>query len=412
MKEPATVVIGANYGDEGKGSMTDYHCGSAGADVIVVRFNGGAQAGHTVVAPDGRRHVFSHFGSGSLRGAATYLSQFFACHPLLFIKEAAQLANFNLPAPPRVLIDSRAPVTTPYDMLINQMLERRRGVARHGSCGVGFGETIERDAQAAYALRAGDLRKGDGFLLHRLDAIRRECVPRRLAAQGLRTIDETDSALLYSDDLLEEFIACVAQFNAMTQLAAPNVLGAHRRVVMEGAQGLLLDQQRGSFPFVTRSNTGLRNALAVAQDAGITALEVTYCTRTYLTRHGSGPLPGELPHAPYSGVCDQTNIQNEFQGALRFAHLDLDTLARAINADFADLRDCAGINGSLNLAVTCLDQVDDLMSYRTDGKLKRGSRAAFLAAIDARIRHTMSYVSYGPARSDVNVAGVSLQKQA
>ena len=86
LNKTARVVIGAQFGDEGKGRLTAHHVVEVGDDAIVVRFNGGAQAGHTVVAPDGRRHVFSHVGSGALTGAATYLSRFFVANPILFLK--------------------------------------------------------------------------------------------------------------------------------------------------------------------------------------------------------------------------------------------------------------------------------------------------------------------------------------
>jgi len=78
----ANVVIGANYGDEGKGAAVDRLATEAGAQCLVVRFNGGAQAGHTVETPDGRRHVFSHFGAGSFAGARTFLSRFFVSNPI------------------------------------------------------------------------------------------------------------------------------------------------------------------------------------------------------------------------------------------------------------------------------------------------------------------------------------------
>ncbi|HQA27479.1 MAG TPA: adenylosuccinate synthetase, partial [Candidatus Competibacteraceae bacterium] len=83
----AQAVIGAHFGDEGKGRVIDHYAAAAGTDGLVVRFNGGAQAGHTVVAPDGRRHVFSHVGSGAFAGAAAFLSRFFVAHPILFLKE-------------------------------------------------------------------------------------------------------------------------------------------------------------------------------------------------------------------------------------------------------------------------------------------------------------------------------------
>ena len=82
----AHVVIGANYGDEGKGLMTDYLADKYQAEVVV-RFNGGAQAGHTVVTPAGQRHVFSHFGSATLSGSRTFLSKHFVANPILFLKE-------------------------------------------------------------------------------------------------------------------------------------------------------------------------------------------------------------------------------------------------------------------------------------------------------------------------------------
>ena len=88
----ARVVIGAQFGDEGKGQAVAGEAAAAGGDGIVVRYNGGAQAGHTVVTPDGRRHVFSHVGSGAFSGAATFLSRWFVSHPMLFLKEQAALA--------------------------------------------------------------------------------------------------------------------------------------------------------------------------------------------------------------------------------------------------------------------------------------------------------------------------------
>ncbi|HCB15329.1 MAG TPA: adenylosuccinate synthase, partial [Gammaproteobacteria bacterium] len=114
----AQVVIGAQFGDEGKGRWVDYYAAKNSDDGIVIRFNGGAQAGHTVVTPDGRRHVFSHIGSGAFAGAKTFLSRFFVCNPILFLKEREKLAALGIK--PVTGIDPASPVTTPYDMMINQ----------------------------------------------------------------------------------------------------------------------------------------------------------------------------------------------------------------------------------------------------------------------------------------------------
>ena len=102
----ASVVVGAGYGDEGKGLATDWLCARHEADVLAVRFNGGAQAGHTVQTPDGQRHVFSHFASGTLAGADTYLSRYFVCHPMLFTQEREALREKGFR--PRVAIDPQA----------------------------------------------------------------------------------------------------------------------------------------------------------------------------------------------------------------------------------------------------------------------------------------------------------------
>lgn len=407
MPRTARVVVGAHYGDEGKGLMTDYHAAPGGKDGIVARFNGGAQAGHTVTAPGGMRHVFSHFGSGTLVGAATYLGRHFVCHPTLFFKEAAIL-KAALPALPPVLVDGRAMVSTPYDILINQAAERHRGAGRHGSCGAGFGETIERNLATGFALTVADLRQGAAFLLHRLAAIRNDYVPRRLAALGIATLDADAAGWLASDAAMQRFAHEALQFRRTTQLAAPTVLADYAHVVFEGAQGLLLDQARGTFPFVTRSHTGIGNALDVAMEAGIDAVDVTYVTRAYVTRHGAGPLPNEVHGKPYAAIDDRTNVPNDFQGTLRFAHLDLDLLACAIHTDFADARLFPGVTAALHVAMTCLDHAGPAVAYVEDGTLKRTSPGALAARVGERLEAGVLYTAWGPTRDTVKAADVRL----
>ena len=401
MGRTAKAVIGANYGDEGKGLMTDYHVAPAGRDGIVVRFNGGAQAGHTVTTPAGARHVFSHVGSGALAGAATFLSRHFVCHPALFFKEAAMLEAAGLAALPRVFVDDRAPVSTLYDILINQIVERHRGNGRHGSCGMGIGETIERNLDPDFALSVADLRRGAGYLLHRLAAIRDEYVPGRLARLGIPALASQDAEWLASDAAMQGYAHAAMQFCRATQQARPAMLAGFPQVVFEGAQGLLLDQDRGAFPYVTRSHTGIRNALDVAAQAGIEALDVTYVSRAYLTRHGAGPLANELPGKPYNGIEDRTNIPNEFQGTLRFAHLDLDLLERTVRADFADALAWPGIAVRLHAAVTCLDQVGTAASYFENGEHRTAAPGALAAHLARRLGADGVYTAWGPSRNTV-----------
>lgn len=403
MGRTAHAVIGANYGDEGKGLMTDYHAAPAGRDGIVVRFNGGAQAGHTVATSGGVRHVFSHVGSGTLAGAATFLSRHFVCHPALFFKEAGVLAAAGVAAPP-VFVDDRAPVSTLYDILINQVAERRRGNGRHGSCGMGFGETIERNLDPEFTLTVADLRHGAGYLLHRLAAIRDDYVPRRLAALGIRDLDAQAAEWFASDAALQRYAHAAMQFRRATRTARPGILGEWTRVVFEGSQGLLLDQDRGAFPYVTRSHTGIRNALDVAAEAALDALDVTYVTRAYVTRHGAGPLANELADKPYAGIEDHTNVPNEFQGTLRFAHLDLDLLERTIRTDFADALARPGVAARLNLAVTCLDQVGPAVSFVENGTVKTTAPDTLAARLAARLGAHALYTAWGPTRNTVSAA--------
>src|SRR5262249_22055292 len=129
-----------------------------------------------------------------------------------------------------------------------------------------------------------------------------------------------------------QFLNDCAYFSHHALPLVPTI-GSTTRVIFEGAQGLELDQEYGAFPHVTRSHTGLRNIMALAPELGVVALDVQYMTRAYKTRHGAGPLPGELGCRPSPYVQDETNIPNEFQETLRFAPLDPLCLRDAIQHD-------------------------------------------------------------------------------
>ena len=398
-QQTARVVIGAQFGDEGKGRVTDHYAAEVGHDGIVIRFNGGAQAGHTVVTPDGSRHVFSHVGSGAFVGSATFLSRFFVSNPILFFKELETLKSKGVK--PAIHVDPRSPVTTPYDMMINQIVERERGRDRHGSCGIGFGETIERNLTPAYALTVGDL-VDRSALAAKLDAIRRDYAPARLARLGFAAAFARNADLFRSDAILERFVEDADRFLQATTVADARTATHGRHLLFEGAQGLLLDQDRGFFPHVTRSNTGLRNVLALAEELGLTRLEVTYATRAYLTRHGAGPLPRELPEKPYPGAIDTTNIPNAHQGTLRFAWLDLDLLRHAIAEDLADAARLSGLAIRTRLAVTCLDQVgDEPVTYYRNGVRHRERLEPCVAAVADAVDIRDVLLGFGAARGSI-----------
>lgn len=388
VEKSATAIIGAGYGDEGKGLLTDAWAARDPSNTVVVRFNGGAQAGHTVTLADGRRHVFSHFGAGSLAGAQTFLSRFFVAHPMLFAKERAALGRLGFE--PRVVIDPRSPVTTPWDMLINQWVEDARGPRRHGSVGVGFGETLERHRNPALQTTVADL--ASPGLRARLEAIARRWLPARLAELGLSGPRSHDA-----EALMDAFLVDVREFLARVELSEHPPSG---KLLFEGAQGLLLDQDLGSFPHVTRSHTGLPNVVELATELGLEDLEVIYVTRAYATRHGAGPLAHAHEACPYSGIVDPTNRPNPYQGALRFGRLDVDRMSEVVAADRARAHGRCSMR--LGVAMTCLDQVGPRVEWVSEGRREVSSPEALLSNVAGRLRASVSFASYGPTRETLS----------
>lgn len=392
----ATVIIGANFGDEGKGLFTDYMTSQSDEPTTVVRFNGGSQAGHTVELANGTRHVFSHFGSGTLAGAKTFLSRFFAVNPLTFMKEWSELAGKGLT--PKVVIDGAAPVTTPYDMMINQIVEDARGHHRHGSCGVGFGETLARHEDSPCILTAADICTQN--LPEKIIRIRDHWLPVRLEQLGVYALSTEWRHRINSDEILEAFLSCCQEMLDRSVLADGDYLKRCGSVIFEGAQGLLLDQNHNWFPHVTRSNTGLQNVVELAQAAEIDALDVVYATRAYLTRHGAGPLPFELAEKPYERIFDATNTPHPYQGTLRFAPLNFDLLKTSITDD---LRFANGkLAVTTMLGVSCMDQLDETAVYIHEGRRRTATPGAMLDHLMVSMGLDKVLASFGPTRATID----------
>lgn len=336
----ATAIIGAAFGDEGKGLMTDFFVRKAGEEPTVVRFCGGANAGHTVVTPDGDRHVFHHFGAGTLAGARTYLSRYFLVNPVLWRAEYEKLQGRGLRT--RLFVDREAPLTTVYDMISNQLLEVERGAQRHGSCGAGIHATMFRNENAAFRLVAGDIERPT-FLRQRVNRIR-----------DMMLGDQRGG-----DEILERFLMDCELMRAQINLCDNRILADRaNEIIFEGSQGLLLDQdQQYFFPHVTHAKTGLHNVLRIAEEANIEQIDAVYVIRSYLTRHGAGELPREDPQLNY---FDNTNEFNPWQGMLRFAPMNIemntDLIEVAIGADLLPARSWHAGNVTPMLAVTHLDQ--------------------------------------------------------
>ena len=142
--QQAFLTVDLGFGDAGKGSIVDFLTRTYGAHTVI-RYNGGAQAGHRVVTPAGpgmmqQEHVFAQFGAGTLAGAATHLSRFMLLDPLAMMAEEAHLQTLGITdAFQRTTIDARAVVITPFQRAVNRVREALRGAGRHGSCGMGIG---------------------------------------------------------------------------------------------------------------------------------------------------------------------------------------------------------------------------------------------------------------------------------
>lgn len=397
--QTAQAVIGSGWGDEGKGLLVDFY--AAGSKMpMVVRYSGGANAGHTVQLSDGRRHVFSHFGAGSLANAPTYLSEYFVVNPLLFMKEL-EIIKRNFGIIPIVNIDASALMTIPYDMMINQFLESARGLQRHGSCGVGINETMKRSENPEFRITASMLAYPQ-MVSNKLRDILEYWVPRRLEELHLE-LDESQAALLRSGFVVNQYLTA---FHDMLDHADYRVVDAgvitHRHsIIFEGSQGLQLDAlNTREFPHVTNARTGIHNIRKIMNALDIPAINVTYATRAYATRHGAGPFK---QHDPEMKFEDPTNAPNEWQGEMKFGLLDFDLIESAI---YADLMDANLDKTSWRVAMTCLDQVEHMQpAFRINGApVNCKSWISAAMELSERIGAAPGIIrSYGPTRDHIPV---------
>ena len=354
------VVIGANFGDEGKGLMTDYFCHQStlrGEKTLVVLHNGGAQRGHTVVTPDGNRHVFHHFGSGTLVGADTYLSEEFVLNPMIFRQEWEELESMK--AIPKVYVNHTCRVTTPFDMILNQIIEESRDNARHGSCGMGIHETMIRDV-CNYPIEMW-FDSSDEAKRYYLKEIR-NYLSERLLDFGINKIPDNWKEIVNSDLLIENFISELNFMGRNISIRFDRFIEYYDCVEFENGQGLLLDQNNTAhYPHLTPSNTGIKNSLEIIAEMSCKPdIEVCYVTRTYLTRHGAGRLDGECDKQEINpDMQDLTNVPNPHQGTLRYAKLIEKSLEERILKDFEPARK---YGAKLSLAITHENEYDYVFS--------------------------------------------------
>jgi adenylosuccinate synthase len=371
MGSQAILIADLGYGDAGKGGLIDHLTRTTGAHTVV-RYNGGAQAAHNVVTPDGRQHTFAQFGSGTLvPGTRTYLSRFMLLDPLAMLAEARALVSLGIDeALSHVAIDRRALVTTPFHAAANRIKELARGDGRHGSCGMGIGETMaDWLAYGPQVPAAGDLEDGQ-TLVRKLSFLRdaklaqlEEVLDRHAESEAI----QAEARIFHDQEFIPATIELYLHFAARVALVDETFLrdlcAQPGKLLFEGAQGVLLDEWHGFYPYSTWSTTTFQNAETLLEEGKFSGDKFRLgLTRAYATRHGAGPFVSESK-ALTQQLPDRHNGHNPWQRAFRVGHLDLLALRYALAV-------AGPIDG---LAVTNLDRLGELPAwytckrYRTNG---------------------------------------------
>jgi adenylosuccinate synthase len=356
---PHIQVNGFGFGDEGKGSTVDYLASladEAGHQLFttVVKTNGGAQTAHNVVTDDGRHHTFAQFGSGTFTGAQTFLSRFCLVNPLALHRESEYLGQVGVKdALDLVSVDPRALITTPFHAEVNRTRELARGGDRHGSCGVGIGETM------VYARQFGN------------DApVMADCADPSRMRQKLSKLYDYYTSLGFALDAaipiveLVEIYELLAQMINITDEDYLERLLTSERVIFEGAQGVLLDQWAAFHPHATYSTTTFENGQALLAETGQDGLATRLgVLRAYQTRHGAGPMPTE-DETLGRAVPDLHNGRGAFTGDFRVGHLDLVLLRYAL--EVAGQPDCWSLTNLDRVAAE--PRFSYVRAYEIDGQ--------------------------------------------
>ena len=404
----AILVVGLGYGDEGKGSLVDHFVRKEGIRQVV-RFNGGAQALHHVVDQD-RVHGFSQFGSGTLAGARTVLSRFMLFEPLAFCREALTLSKIGIADPyALVTLSGSAPVIPFANIITNRILEIQRGEGRHGSCGMGIGLTQGDVEQfGAQALYANDL-LNPAVLRDKLYFLWQQ----RLETVGDIATDETRElrTQLATYDV-EELVTFYGEFARRIRIVSDEEvleIISSEDTLFEGAQGVLLDQQWGFFPHVTRSTTTFANAETLLDEAGVHGeRQRVGLLRAYGTRHGAGPFPTET-NALRVAPCH--NAANAWQGAFRTGWFDAVTARYALDIVggvdllcLTNLDRLVGLDG-LKAAVAYQTEKHFQDKFLPNGRLamctpdREASHQSTIQRTDAMLHANPTYQPLPPIRS-------------
>ena len=338
------VIVGTQWGDEGKGKIVDWLTEQAQG---VVRFQGGHNAGHTLVI-EGRKTILRLIPSGILRrDVACYIGNGVVLSPTALLAEIDELEDAGVDVASRLRISGSCPLILDYHIALDRAREERKGAGKIGTTGRGIGPAYE-DKVARRAVRTQDLFDEQHFAERVREALdlHNFVLTQYLGAERIEPQAVIDGALALAPRIKPMVADVSYELNqAMRQ---------GHRLLFEGAQGALLDVDHGTYPFVTSSNTV---AGAAAAGAGVAPQQLHYVlgiTKAYATRVGSGPFPTELNDAVGEELRRRGNEFGSVTGRPR----------RCGWFDAAALRRSVQINGVTGLCITKLDVLDELDTVR------------------------------------------------
>ena len=348
------VVIGTQWGDEGKGKIVDWLAESAHG---VVRFQGGHNAGHTLWV-NGKKTILRLIPSGIMHPSVTcYIGNGVVLSPEALLKEIVELETAGLDVRSRLKISEACPLILPYHVALDQAREARRGDAKIGTTGRGIGPAYE-DKVARRALRVQDLFDPVGFRakVEEVLDLHNFVLTQYLGAKAVAIDEVVDQAMALAP-AIAPMVGDVSSALFAAQQAGKNLL-------FEGAQGALLDVDHGTYPYVTSSNC---IAGAAAAGAGVGPQTLNYVlgiTKAYATRVGSGPFPTELLDETGARLASVGKEFGSVTGRPR----------RCGWFDGAALKRSVRLNGISGLCITKLDVLDGVpvlkmgVGYELDGK--------------------------------------------
>ena len=355
MRAKSAVVLGAQWGDEGKGKIVDVLSERFSA---VARYAGGHNAGHTVIA-NGQKMVLQLIPCGILRaGCKNVIGNGVVLDPIFLLGEAQKLRDAGIEVDERLFISNRAQVILPYHRMIELAAESAPGRRKIGTTSKGIGPAYE-DKMSRGGLRVVDLMRADLLKTH----IETACAEKNAIARALFGTDPLDAKKMY-----EEYAAAAEKLRpwvADTGKLLGDVLAAGGSVMFEGAQGTMLDIDHGTYPFVTSASAAAGGASTGTGLGPMAIGTVISVTKAYVTRVGEGPFPTEVGGELGDHLQRRGNEFGAVTGRRR----------RCGWLDLPLLRYSNRVNSTEWLVVTKLDVLDELAEipictgYRIDGKM-------------------------------------------